>query len=298
MRLIRSAALSLLLGTCALPALNVSARAQIVVTVVEPPPPLPVYLQPPIPEPGYIWTPGYWDYGNGFGYYWVPGTWVEAPRPGLLWTPGYWGFERGTYGFHRGYWGEQVGFYGGVNYGYGYGAAGYDGGRWTNGQFFYNRAVNNVSNVTITNVYSGPAGGNAGGGGVSFNGGQGGLAARPSAQQLAFAAQPHVEPTATQQQHVQLAARDPALREAQNKGLPPVAATSRPAQFGGAGVVPARTAGARPAGQPIPQGKAAPRRARRSTGRRPAEPRRRADGTERPTERGQTRGRWQTGGRW
>ncbi|MFZ0207945.1 MAG: hypothetical protein WAL59_17885, partial [Roseiarcus sp.] len=28
----------------------------------EPPPPMPVYDQPPIPEPGYLWTPGYWSY--------------------------------------------------------------------------------------------------------------------------------------------------------------------------------------------------------------------------------------------
>ena len=42
------------------------------------PPALPVYVQPPIPAPGYIWTPGYWAYGPD-GYYWVPGTWVQPP---------------------------------------------------------------------------------------------------------------------------------------------------------------------------------------------------------------------------
>jgi hypothetical protein len=82
----------------------------------EAPPPLPDYEQPPCPEDGYLWTPGYWGWTNG-GYYWVPGTWVQPPRVGVLWTPGYWGFAGGVYAFHAGYWGPHVGFYGGVNYG-------------------------------------------------------------------------------------------------------------------------------------------------------------------------------------
>ena len=46
----------------------------------------------------------------------------------------------------------RVGFYGGVNYGFGYAGVGYQGGYWNNGAFFYNRSVNNVTNVT--NVYT------------------------------------------------------------------------------------------------------------------------------------------------
>ena len=80
----------------------------------EPPPPLPDYEQPPCPEEGYLWAPGYWGWGGG-GYYWVPGTWVQPPRVGVLWTPGYWGFVGGVYLFNAGYWGPHVGFYGGVN---------------------------------------------------------------------------------------------------------------------------------------------------------------------------------------
>ena len=37
------------------------------------PPALPVYEQPPLPAPGYLWTPGYWSYGEA-GYFWVPGV--------------------------------------------------------------------------------------------------------------------------------------------------------------------------------------------------------------------------------
>ena len=90
------------------------------------PPALPVYVQPPLPELGYIWTPGYWAYGPD-GYYWVPGTWVLPPEPGLLWTPGWWGWNNGVYVFNEGYWGPTVGFYGGIDYGYGYGGDGYQG---------------------------------------------------------------------------------------------------------------------------------------------------------------------------
>ncbi|MGH8276885.1 MAG: hypothetical protein ACRETH_09340, partial [Steroidobacteraceae bacterium] len=112
----------------------------------EPPPPLPVYEQPPCPEEGYIWTPGLWRWGVE-GYFWVPGTWVAPPQPGMLWTPGYWEVVDVGYRFHHGYWGSHVGYYGGINYGGGYSGAGYVGGRWVNNRFQYNTAVSNV-NVT------------------------------------------------------------------------------------------------------------------------------------------------------
>jgi hypothetical protein len=76
------------------------------VTVQEAPPPLPVYEQPPCPEPDYLWTPGYWHWGPS-GYFWVPGTWVAPPRVGFLWTPGYWAFLAGAYVFHAGYSGRS-----------------------------------------------------------------------------------------------------------------------------------------------------------------------------------------------
>ena len=99
-----------------------SAHAQVAIGIsvdIEPPP-LPVYDQPPIPAPGYLWVPGYWAWDDDTGYYWVPGTWVLPPEPELLWTPGYWGWSDGVYVFYDGYWGPQIGFYGGVAYGFGY----------------------------------------------------------------------------------------------------------------------------------------------------------------------------------
>ena len=86
----RAAALALLVSAAPVAPFIAPAEAQIAVglsiTVPVAPPVLPVYVQPPIPAPGYIWTPGYWAW-NGSGYYWVPGTWVLAPEIGFLWTP-------------------------------------------------------------------------------------------------------------------------------------------------------------------------------------------------------------------
>ena len=70
------------------------AQAQIILQVGIAPPVLPVYAQPELPGDGYIWTPGYWAYGNE-GYYWVPGVWVLPPQAGVRWTPAYLGWEGG-----------------------------------------------------------------------------------------------------------------------------------------------------------------------------------------------------------
>src|SRR5271166_2550041 len=114
---------SLTLLILAIPAISM---AQFGVSITIAPPGLVAYSQPICPQSGYLWTPGYWAYGEE-GYFWVPGTWVEPPMVGLLWTPGYWGWGNNAYAWNGGYWGPTVGFYGGVNYGYGYGGSGYDG---------------------------------------------------------------------------------------------------------------------------------------------------------------------------
>src|ERR1700720_334077 len=119
---------SLLFGLVML-TMSAAAFAQIGVSITVAPPALPVYEQPPVPAPGYLWTPGYWAYGPE-GYFWVPGVWVQPPQVGVLWTPGYWGWGGGMYRWNAGYWGPHVGFYGGVNYGFGYGGVGFVGGRW------------------------------------------------------------------------------------------------------------------------------------------------------------------------
>src|SRR5271168_1250346 len=133
MRFTLRAAAALLIGAGAPAALVAPAFAQTcacstgggsVIQADEAPPPLPEYDQPPLPAPGYYWTPGYWAWNN-YDYYWVPGVWVEPPQAGLLWTPGYWAFVAGVYAFTPGYWGSHVGFYGGIDYGFGYSGGGY-----------------------------------------------------------------------------------------------------------------------------------------------------------------------------
>ena len=183
----------------------------------------------------------------------MPGTWVEPPQPELLWTPAWWGWVDGRYGFHPGYWGREVGFYGGIDYGYGYTGEGYYGGRWDRGVFFYNRSVNNFANVRITNVYNQTVVINNNANRVSFNGGSGGIQARPTPQQETLARERHIEATPVQRQHAELASKDRSLFSKQNHGEPAVAATSRPGVLQGEGVVrPSRTpvapaGGARPA---------------------------------------------------
>jgi hypothetical protein len=216
------------------------------VTVGFAPPPLPVYEQPPIPGPGYLWTPGYWAYGADAGYYWVPGTWVLAPAPGLLWTPGYWGAVNGYYAWNAGYWGPHIGFYGGINYGCGYFGAGFDGGYWRDRDFFYNRAVTNVSNVNITNVYNNRVvNNNLPGNRASYNGG-GGVHARPTNSEIAAAHEPHRGMTSQQTLQAQSARTVRSLQASVNHGQPPITATARPGVFEGRAVAPAQHASIAP----------------------------------------------------
>jgi hypothetical protein len=218
-----------------------------VVTTEVAPPPLPEYDQPPIPAQGYIWTPGYWSWQpDDDDYYWVPGTWAEPPRPGLLWTPGYWAWIGGQFLFHAGYWGPRVGFYGGIAYGYGYTGEGYEGGHWEHGAFYYNRVVNNLEGAPVRNVYEKTVLINRPAGGVSFNGGKNGTAAKPTADERTFERENHFAPTSQQQKHVELSAQDPRAFQKSNQGAPPVAATSKPGELKGPGVTPSAPVGAGP----------------------------------------------------
>ena len=231
---VRKSLLSFALAAAALTAVPTASFAQfaISISVHTAPPPLPVYVQPPLPAEGYIWNPGYWGYTDQAGYYWVPGVWVQPPTVGVLWTPPWWGFEGGIYGFHTGYWGQQVGYYGGVNYGFGYFGAGFGGGHWDGGRFAYNSAVNNFGGVHVTNVYVNRTVivTNNNFNHASFNG-PGGYQARPTPQQTQFAREQHIPPTVNQQAHFQTAAANPAQRFSANGGRPAVTAAATPQAF-------------------------------------------------------------------
>jgi hypothetical protein len=222
------AAALIMLPMLALPTAQAQIGIGVAINIRVAPPVLPVYEQPPLPAPGYLWTPGYWSYGDA-GYFWVPGVWAQPPVAGLLWTPGYWGYEGGVYGWHGGYWGPHVGFYGGVNYGFGFGGVGFVGGEWRGGVFAYNSAVANFGSVHITNVYENRTivtentvvNVNH----VSFNGGEG-IQVHASAMEMQAANEHHFEATADQVQHEHFAAQDRAQLASVNGGRPATMASA------------------------------------------------------------------------
>ncbi len=208
----------------------------------QPPPPLPVYEQPPAPEPDDLWTPGYWNYAAA-GYFWVPGVWVAAPYRGALWTPGYWGAYRGRYGYHPGFWGQHIGFYGGIAYGFGYFGSGYRGGYWNGDHFNYNRAVTNVDVAKIHNVYnrteivngmtvndaaSNRYVNNVAVNRASYNGGRGGIQVRPAPAEVAALRTPRIAPMRTQMAVEERAAADRRQFYAANGGRPALPVAPRP----------------------------------------------------------------------
>lgn len=231
MRLFRS--VRWLFVTLLLSLIPASSYAGVFISVGFAPPPLVVYDQPPCPQPGLMWTPGYWAYGPD-GYYWVPGAWVPAPYDGALWTPGYWGWGGGLYVWHPGYWGPHVGYYGGVNYGFGYMGVGFVGGVWHGGVFAYNTAVMHVGaggvwanhvyvdrtvvvhNTIINNNH------------VSYTGGPGGINHAPTAEERVAMNERHLAPTSYQSQHMNNAMADRNAYFKNNGGRPQNAAFARP----------------------------------------------------------------------
>jgi len=217
-----------------------SAQVRVGVAITLAPPILPVYDQPICPGDGYMWTPGYWGWGDD-GYFWVPGTWVLAPEPGFLWTPGYWGWGDGSYVWYDGYWGPTVGFYGGIGYGFGYFGVGFVGGRWDHGHFFYNTAVMHVNETVIHNTYNERVT-NETITHTSYNG-PGGIDRRPNAAEEAASRERHLPPSHDQVEHVTQARSNPALRDSENHGHPSIAATAKPGEFTGRDAVGTRDAG-------------------------------------------------------
>jgi hypothetical protein len=200
-----------------------SSFAGVFVSVSVAPPVLPVYAQPPCPEPGWIWTPGYWAYGPD-GYYWVPGAWVPAPYEGALWTPPYWGWSGGFYMFHPGYWGRHVGYYGGINYGFGYMGVGFVGGMWHGHDFVYNTAVVNVNRTVIHNTYIDRTiverNTIVNERHVAYNGGPGGIRHEASHDERFAMNEHHDAPTRMQEEHFQAARADHSAYAKNNGGRP------------------------------------------------------------------------------
>jgi len=213
-----------------------SSFAGVLISVNIAPPVMPVYEQPPCPEPGWMWAPGYWAYGPE-GYYWVPGSWVPAPYEGALWTPPYWGWSGGLYIFHPGYWGRHVGYYGGINYGFGYMGVGFVGGYWHGRDFLYNTAVVRVNNVHIRNVYVDrrivERNTILNERRVSFNGGHDGIHHDMGPEEREAMHDRHMSETSMQMHHMETARNDRNFYARNNGGHPQTVAAERPMGFHG-----------------------------------------------------------------
>jgi hypothetical protein len=252
-----------------------SSYAGVFISVGFAPPVLPVYVQPPCPDAGLMWTPGYWAYGPD-GYFWVPGAWVPAPYEGALWTPGYWGWSGGMFIFHDGYWGPHVGYYGGVNYGFGYMGIGFVGGMWRGHDFVYNTAVMHVDETRVHNVYVDRTivehNTIVNDRHVAFSGGPGGINHPPAPEERIADHDQHVTKTSFQAQHESTARTDKTSYFKNNGGHPqnltaarpltaeshPAPSTQRPAQTFARPVTPASRPAPQAQTHPTPQSQSRP----------------------------------------
>src|SRR5260370_12157240 len=78
---------------------------------------------------------------------------------------------------------------------------------------------------------------------TSFNGGPGGVSARPTAMEQAAAHDRHIAPTTMQTQHQRSASSNKQLLASVNHGAPPVAASPRAGGFSGKGLIAANHGG-------------------------------------------------------
>lgn len=75
-------------------------------------PPPPLRVEPvPVPRPGYVWAPGYWDW-RGNRHVWVDGYWIRE-RPGYYYQPHQWVQRGGSWYLERGRWDYGRGPYAG-----------------------------------------------------------------------------------------------------------------------------------------------------------------------------------------
>src|SRR5487761_1838247 len=118
----------------------------------------------------------------------------------------------------------------------------YEGGYWRGDHFFYNRSVNRIDINIIHDTYNRRIV-ERNFSRVSYTGGRGGIDARPTRRDEMAARERHINPTREQIQHRDYARGNRAQWASQNHGRPGSAATRRPGQFNGRGVVRANRAG-------------------------------------------------------
>ena len=123
-------------------------------------------------------------------------------------------------------------------------------------RYFYNSAANNLGAAHITNVYNQTVVNNTTINRASFNGGPGGVAAKPSAEELLAEKETHIPASRLQVDQARASGMRAEQFVSTNQGKPAIAATTRAGEFKGKGVVPARAAGK--AAQAVPGGNVQP----------------------------------------
>jgi hypothetical protein len=114
---------------------------------------------------------------------------------------------------------------------------GFFGGYWRGGNYYYNRSVTNVNVTVIHNTYNTTVVNNHTTiNRVSYNGGPGGINARPTHEEMAAEHERHVPMTDEQNRHFESARGDRRFLASVNHGRPEVAATPRSGEFKGRGV--------------------------------------------------------------
>jgi hypothetical protein len=99
------------------------------------------------------------------------------------------------------------------------------------------RFVNNINVTNIHNIYNKTVINNTTVNRVSYNDGSGGITARPTIAEETAAHERHTSATAAQTGHQKAASENHELLASVNHGRPPMAATSKPGEFAGKGVV-------------------------------------------------------------
>lgn len=69
-----------------------------------PPPGIRAEVAIDTPGPGYIWVPGYWDWGVNREWAWTPGAWQRAPHERAVWVAPRYHQRRGHWMYERGHW--------------------------------------------------------------------------------------------------------------------------------------------------------------------------------------------------
>lgn len=90
-------------GILAASTFTAPAFGQISVYIGTPPPPIRYEVAPPMPEPGFVWTRGYWAPVRG-RYVWYPGRWSRPPYRGAAWREPRWEHEGRGWHYHDGGW--------------------------------------------------------------------------------------------------------------------------------------------------------------------------------------------------